>query len=533
MSPLEEKATQLSRDEIVALLESQQELTERNATLTDRNAELQRQLEWFKRQLFGSKSERRLLTAPDGRQLYLGEQLAQEPRSETSTETVRGYVRRRGRDATAEADEPALRFDSSVPVEEIRLLNAEIVKLPPESYDVVGEKVTERLAQRPGAYVVLRYVRPVVKVKDTGAFSCPPAPPAVLEKSIADVSLLAGIVIDKFLFHLPLYRQHQRMLACGIHLDRSTLTLWVQRVARLLEPIYEALCVSVLQSAVLVMDETPIKAGRVQHFGRKPGKMKTGFYWPILGDLGEIWFYFAETRAYGVPQEILKSFKGVLLTDGYGAYDYYAGQNPGVKQAQCWSHVRRYFVESESAELELSQRALELIGALYVQEAAIRTQKLEDGAKLEFRAVHCKPIVDAFFIWLRDVSEKHILLPTSPFTKAVSYAVERETALRVFLENPQVPVDTNELEREIRPIAIGRKNWLFCWTELGAKDVGIIQSLLRTCHLQGVDPYTYLVDVLQRIETHPAREVHLLTPRLWKQHFAANPLRSHIDRWRE
>ena len=133
----------------------------------------------------------------------------------------------------------------------------------------------------------------------------------------------------------------------------------------------------------------------------------------------------------------------------------------------------------------------------------------------------------------REASAKHILLPSSPFTKAVNYALEREKALRVFLEDPQVPVDTNHLEREIRPIAVGRRSWLFCWTEVGAKHVGIIQSLLRTCRLQGVDPYTYLVDVLQRIETHPARDVHLLTPRLWKQHFAANPIRSHIDGWRE
>lgn len=139
------------------------------------------------------------------------------------------------------------------------------------------------------------------------------------------------------------------------------------------------------------------------------------------------------------------------------------------------------------------------------------------------------PIVDVFFHWLGEASEKHLLLPTSPFTKAASYALEREKGLRVFLEDPRVPLDTNHLEREVRPIALGRRNYLFCWTEVGAKYVGIIQSLLRTCRLQGVDPYTYLVDVLQRVERHPAREIHLLTPRLWKQHFADHPLRSHID----
>jgi hypothetical protein len=125
-----------------------------------------------------------------------------------------------------------------------------------------------------------------------------------------------------------------------------------------------------------------------------------------------------------------------------------------------------------------------------------------------------------------------MLLPSSPFTKAANYALEREKPLRVFLEYPNVPVDTNHLEREIRPIALGRKNWLFCWTELGAHDTGVIQSLLATCRLQGVDPYTYLVDVLQRISSHPARDVAQLTPRLWKEPFADNPMRSDLDRIR-
>ena len=140
------------------------------------------------------------------------------------------------------------------------------------------------------------------------------------------------------------------------------------------------------------------------------------------------------------------------------------------------------------------------------------------------RALHCKPIVEEFFEWLRKLQVQQTLLPTSPFTKALAYALEREKELKVFLENPDVPLDTNHLERQIRPIAIGRKNWLFCWTEVGAKYTGVAQSLLSTCVLHDVDPFTYLVDVLQRLETHPASKVHELTPRLWKEKFAGNPI---------
>jgi transposase len=167
------------------------------------------------------------------------------------------------------------------------------------------------------------------------------------------------------------------------------------------------------------------------------------------------------------------------------------------------------------------------------QEARLRQQGLEDEAKLVSRTAYTKPLVDQFFAWLGQTLTTQVLLPTNPFTQAARYALEREAALRVFLEYPAVPLDTNHLEREIRAIAMGRKAWLFCWTEVGARYVGIVQSLIASCRLQGVDPYVYLVDVLQRIDTHPAFDVHLLTPRLWKQHFADNPLRSDLDRLRQ
>jgi hypothetical protein len=377
--------------------------------------------------------------------------------------------------------------------------------------------------------VVLKYVRPVVKLKKDGSFSCPNAPGSVLERCMADISLLAGLLIDKFVYYLPLYRQHQRMLAQGIRIDRSMLTRWVQRTILLLEPIYEAQWDSVLSSTHLIMDETPIKAGRTKRAPPKAGKMKTGYFWPIYGDQDEIVFPFTKSRAHGHVQEFLGTFAGTILSDGYPAYSKFAAQTEGVVHACCWSHARRYFVNAEEAEPKLAQTALTHIGALYEHEEVIRAQHLEDEAVLEYRGLHCKPIVDAFFAWLGDVSLEKLLLPTSPFTKAAVYAVEREKELRVFLQDPHVPVDTNQVEREIRPIALGRKNWMFCWTEIGAKHVGIIQSLIATCKLQGIDPYTYLVDVLQRTETHPASQVQLLTPRLWKEHFADQPKKSDLS----
>ena len=514
----DEQAATLDRKQVAELLASHQQLTASSKAQSDEIAELRRQLDWFKQQLFGSKSERRSFD-PDGRQLSLGEWVQD---GTAGAEVIVGEHRRRSRSERREEpqDAESLRFDERVPVEEIRID-------PPDLDDedeIVSEKVTYRLAQKPASYVVLKTVRPVVKRKD-GTLVSAPAPVGVLGKSVADVSLLACMALDKFIYHLPLYRQHQRMAAAGIRLARSTLTGLMQRTGDLLEPIVDAQLASIVSGEVVAMDETPIKAGRK---GR--GKMKTGYFWPIYGDRDEIVFPFSPSRSGELITELLDGYCGVLLTDGYSPYERYVARVNDIVHAQCWSHARRQFIKAEGVEPELTETALEYIRKLYEVEAALKPKLDEPDKLIEKRARQSKPIVDAFFTWLKTTLDERLLLPRNPFTEAAGYALEREKALSVFLEYPDVPIDTNHLEREIRPIALGRKNWMFCWTEIGARYVGIFQSLLRTCRLQDVDPYVYLVDVLQRVETHPASDVAALTPRLWKERFSVDPLRSAIDR---
>ncbi len=172
--------------------------------------------------------------------------------------------------------------------------------------------------------------------------------------------------------------------------------------------------------------------------------------------------------------------------------------------------------------------ALARIGALYAVEQHIREHRLGGEAKQRYRLTHAKPVVDAFFDWAGAQARHAALLPSNPLTKALHYALERRAGLSVYLSDPDVPIDTNHLERALRPIPMGRKNWQFCWSEVGAEAVATIQSLLVTCRLHDVDPYDYLVDVLQRIDRHPANDVEQLIPRRWKQHFAAAPLRTDL-----
>jgi transposase len=306
--------------------------------------------------------------------------------------------------------------------------------------------------------------------------------------------------------------------------SRASLTNWTLRAIALLEPIYEAQRASVLRSDVLAMDETPIRAGR-----KAKGKMKTAYFWPMYGDQDEVVFPYASTRAHRNVEAFLGDFKGTLHTDGYGAYPAYAERREKVEHALCWAHTRRGFIKAEDVEPELAARALDYIGKLYEIEAEIRERNRDGEAKLAIRGARSRQVAAAFFEWLQEELAAAALLPTNPFTVAANYAIERRSGLEVFLGNPDVAIDTNHLERTLRPIPMGRKNWMFCWTELGAERVGQIQSLITTCTLHEINPYVYLVDVLQRIATHPQAQVEELTPRLWRERFADQPMRSAID----
>jgi len=500
-------------------------LSEAAVSLSRQLESAKHQIEWFKRQLFGEKSERRL-PQEASTQMSLGEVIeAGESRSTPAGKPVAGYTRSVTRKQSQEAVGESVAFfdETRVPVEVIEVPAPEAQGLSPEQYEVISYKESLRLAQRPGSYVVLKYRRAVIKLKDSATLSCAPAPVGVIEGSRADVSFIAGMLMDKFTYHMPFYRQHQRAGDAGLKLSRPWFTQIAQLAIELLAPVYEAQFASVRGSRIKAMDETPIKAGRAG-----PGKMKAAYFWPVYGELDEVCFPFFESRRHEHVEQALgltHQQGAVLQSDGYRAYEAYA-QKTGITHAQCWAHCRRHLFEAQGTEPQAAARGLELIGRLYEVEEHIRQNKLTRNQKLDYRLEHAKPAVETFFAWVNQQFESQGLLPSNPLTKALAYARERRLGLEVYLTDPDVPIDTNHLERALRAIPMGRKAWLFAWTELGAKHVGIIQSLIVTCRLHQINPYDYLVDVLQRVGQHPGSRVSELTPRLWKQHFAANPLHS-------
>lgn len=338
-------------------------------TLTRQVSALQHQLDWFKRQMFGNKSERILPLDPQ--QLHLSATLpVPDVAPALPAKAVSAHTRTPTRGDFSQTGEALPFFDESrVPIVEIGLSTPEIEALRPDQYEVISEKLTYRLAQQPASYTVLRYRLPVIKRLDTGAILSVPAPLGVIEGSRADVSLCAGLLVDKFVYHLPLYRQHQRMCDCGVRVSRPWLTQLAQQISALLEPIYTAQLASIVDGRVIAMDETPIKAGK-----QGSGQMKTGYFWPVYGEHDEVCFPFSTSRAHPMVANTLGLTRRpdtVLLSDGYAAYQRYA-QHTGVTHAQCWAHARREFFEAQATDPGGGNEALQQIGALYRIEVTVR-----------------------------------------------------------------------------------------------------------------------------------------------------------------
>ena len=446
--------------ETVNIAALQQENAQLNATVASLTSELdslKQQLDWFQRQLFGRKSEKRLAfdVLEQGNLLFgLG---VEGPPEQDPVPSEKITYRRRKKQRAASVNDSGLRFDASVPVTTIHVTDPQIAAIPEADRQVIAEKVSYRLAQEPGSYRVLKYIRQVVKRRDTGELVTAAAAPNVLEKSAVDVSFLAAMLVDKFRYHLPLYRQHQRLQDSGI---KGSLTNWAGRAIDLLEPIVQAQAAHVLQSEVLAMDETSIKAGRTA-----PGKMRQAYFWPVYGDQDEIVFHYAATRQHRHVETFLNGFKGTLLSDGYAAYEVFAKRH-GLSHAQCWSHCRRIFERAQESEPEAVAAVLALIGSLYAHEKIIRKEHHEGAAKRTYRQQHSTPIVAAFFDWCREQCYRNDLLPKSLLAKAIQYARDRETELKVFVDDPRVPIDTNHLYADIFLMPTLRPKPLISWTAL-------------------------------------------------------------------
>ncbi len=471
-----------------------------------RNEQLKLRLAKLLRERFGASSEK-LRGAIEQLELILGdleEQVAQAAPPEPDEP------------AAPTGDEPPRRKPARKPLPEA--LPRDVVEHAAPcacpkcggSLRPLGEEVTEVLDYVPGAFRVTRHVRPKLSCRSCEGIAQAPAPSLPIHRGMAGPGLLAHVLVAKYCDHLPLYRQAEIYARDGIDLDRSTLADWVGQTARLVSPLVDAVGAHVMTAERVHADDTTVP---VLDPGR--GRTKTGRLWsyvrddrPFAGKAAPAVLYrYSPDRKGEHPRTHLGRFRGILQADGYQGY---AGlYDRGVTEAACWAHARRKFFDVHAAtQSPLALEAVQRIAALYAIEATIRGQPPD--ARLAVRQAQSAPLFAELRTWL---DKTHARIPgKSELAGAIRYTLTRWEALTLVLRDGRACLDNNAAERAMRPMTLGRKNWLFAGSDAGGERAAAVYTLTETAKLNALDPEDYMRQLLERISEHPVKRVHELLP---------------------
>ena len=343
-----------------------------------------------------------------------------------------------------------------------------------------------------------------------------PKPAMPIAKGLPGPGLLAHLIVSKYVDHLPLYRLERVYERQGLWLPRSTLCDWLAACAQLLRPLYDRLVAGVLQSRALHTDDTTVKMqDPLAH------RLHTARLWVYVGDAAHPYnvFDFTQTRQRDGPQQFLANYQGYLQADAFSGYDGLYLPDPRTATARivevaCNAHARRKFYEARSSDALRSHQALAYYGQLYELERRAQELDFSEVQRLQMRQDLSVPILEAFHQWLQ--AQRREVLPKSPLAEALGYALNNWTALARYTEAGFLAIDNNVAEREMKRIALGRKNWLFVGSPQGGQTAAVLASFTSTCQRLGVEPWAYLHDVLTRLPTTPAGQLAALLPALWQ-----------------
>jgi len=492
----------LTKSELIERLSAEQLQVENLKQHLSKKDQIIAQLQ---RMLFGQKRERFAEDPDQGRLPFESDPVVETAR-QTSHEQARQAVQKKASRANHNGRLP---LPDHLPVEEIHIY-------PAEDYSnmvCIGTEVTDELEIQPARLYIKRYIRYKYATMDqpVDGVHIGELPERVIDKGIAGPGLLATILVDKYADHLPLYRQRQRFAREGVPIAQSTLDGWASQAMDRLEILYDHLAGDTKARGYLQADESRIKVLE----SPKKGSCHQGWYWVYHSPIEKtVLFDYQPTRGAPAPKRILDGFTGYLQTDGYGVYDK-IGQREDVVHLACWAHVRREFERALDNDRERARVALAYIQKLYAIERQARDEGLTPDRRKELRLEHSLPIINELSGWIkRQLAQA---LPKSQIGKAMTYAAKRWDALSAYLHDGLLEIDNNLVENTIRPLALGRKNYLFAGSHKAAQRAAMIYSLLGTCKLHGVNPAQWLTHVLANILQTKYNDVRMLYPQNFSQ----------------
>ena len=477
---------------------------------------LQNQMTWLRKKLFGSMSEKRLpmspsvleptlfdMPLPEEEQAALDAEVKKMEEQNAKTIEVKSHKR--------EVRKPVMRKD--LPVEETHIY-PEGINL--EEYTEIGVETTDRIAIRPAVMYIDRTVRHKfvlksslqIKEPEKQTFVIAPMPEMIIHKGMASESLLADILIDKYVYHLPFYRVVQKYKELGVLLSDSTIGDWFAAVCSKLRPLYDKLRERIMSSDYIQVDESTLPV-----IDNEKHRAVKGYIWAVREAVsGDVYFHYdMGSRSGQTARKLIGGYRGTIQSDGYEVYEAYEGA-PGKRLLGCWAHARRKFVEALDEDRKHASEALVYIGKLYGIEKEMKEAGLEPDAIQERRQEESYRIIQEFERWMDSVSGR--FTPKSRMGKALVYTYTLLPRLSRYVLDGRYHIDNNGVENAIRPLAVGRKNYLFCGNHDAAVRAAIVYSLFSTCKAHDIDVRTWLVDILKRIPTE--KGINQLLPGNWK-----------------
>ena len=489
-------------------------------TLRAREIMLKERIAFLERRLFGAKSDRLTYVNPED-QPGLFDEMFKEAMDEKASQIdkmaddIEKESQKRRKSAKKKPCRPAKYRYTGLEERTTTMMPGNINI---EEYDIIGKDVSRILHYEKAKVWVEIIERPIFRRKEDKNVPAPQicqakAPEAVIGGNHVGADMLAQIVIDKYRYHLPEYRQVKRYADLGIKLPASTINDWIHAVASKLDPLYEALRHDILEGDYLQIDEVPWR------IADKSGKSRRGYAWQFLDNRpqshGLYFLYMNGSRAGTIPRAELLNFHGAIQTDGYGVYDYFEYQD-NVTLLGCMAHVRRKFTDAQNTHPQLAAQAVKWIEVLYKLEANLKAEGADFERIATERQTKAIPIMDAMEKWMQNVHTQ--CTPSDSMGKAIDYAYKLWPRLKRYALDGRYHIDNNPVERSQRPSVIGRKNYLFSKNDSGAVDNAIFYSLIESCDLVGLEPLKWLTDVLTKLndDTSP-EQIRLMLPYYYKK----------------